>query len=525
MRKVKVLFFTADPSLGRPGGIPLELAGDLREIKLQVKQARYGYRLVFDPHGAARADDLIDLLENTNARVVHFSGHGGSYGLVFVGPDGYSRHPIDAAALKRLFRTYHGGSVRLAVLSACTSHAEAQAIADVVGCAIGTLSKIGDDAAITFNGRFYRAIANGHSVQRAYDEACTSLQVHGVPESEYPQVFHREDVDPARLVLVKTIRLLPRRVAVAGAVCAITTVAVAWEPPVPREPTVSDLACGAGGIRALARPQAAAPATPASPAGAAEKLANAKAFYAARNYDAAARAFEEADNPEAMGCLGYMYMSGRGMAPQPTTGFELVHEAALEARDPHAMFALGNAYLAGVGTEAREHLARHWLMEAAEKGFPEAMRSLGDMARQEMSPIGYREALTWYQTAADAGSMNARVDLGTMYEFGWGVERDLTTALEWYQSAAQAGSPRGMFAVGRSYHEGIGVRRDYEEAMVWYKRAAARGSADAMNSIGVLYDNGLGVRKSHAKARRWYKRAEKAGSTLAKGNLGTFERD
>jgi hypothetical protein len=523
MRKVKVLFFAADPRLGRPDGIPLELADDLREIKLQVKQARYGHRLVFDPNGAARADDLIDLLENTDARVVHFSGHGGTHGLVFVGPDGYSRHPIDAAALKRLFRTYHGGSVRLAVLSACTSHAEAQAIADVVGCAIGTLNKIGDDAAITFNGRFYRAIGNGHSVQRAYDEACTALQVYGVPESEYPRIFAREDVDAAALVLVKTYRPVASRVTAATISCLVTTAVVAWEPPVLPEPTVSDIACGAiSGGRSV---QAAISVASAGQHGAAEKLADAKAFYGARKYRAAARAFEEADNAEAMGCLGYMYLSGRGMNSQPVTGFELVHEAALDARDTHAMYALANAYLSGVGTPAREHLARHWFTEAAEKGFPEAMRSLGDLARQKMNDSSYGEALIWYQQAVDAGSLNARVDIGTMYEFGWGVERNPTTALQWYRSAAQAGLPRGLFAIGQSYQKGVGVAQDYDQAMEWYLRAAQAGSADAMNSIGVLYDNGLGVRKSHAKARRWYKRADKAGSTLARGNLGTFERD
>lgn len=524
MRKVKVLFFTADPSSGRPRGQALQLPEDLRQIMKRVREAPYGHRLAFEAHGAARADDLIDLLDNTDARVMHFSGHGGKHGLVLVARGGYDPHPVDAAALSQLFRTYRG-SVRLAVLSACSSHAEAQAIADVVGCAIGTLNEIADEAAITFNSRFYQAVANGDSVQRAYDKARTALQVHGVPESEYPQVFHRKDVDPAKLVLVRTIRLLPRRVAVAGAVCAITTVAVAWEPPVPRELTVSDLACGTAPV---GRNRAAVSATSADPAGPAEKLAAAKAFYGARKYSAAAKAFAEVaeeGNGEAMGCLGYMYLYGRGMKAQPPTGFEWVHRGATKERDPHAMYALAHAYLAGVGTDAREYLARDWLEKSAEKEFAEAMRSLGDLALQELNDSSYHEALIWYRRAVDAGSVGARVDLGRMYEFGWGVERSSATALQWYRFAAQAGSPRGLFAMGQSYQKGVGVPQDYDQAMTYYLKAADAGSADAMNSIGVMYDSGLGVRKSRAKARRWYKRAEKAGSTLARGNLGTFERD
>lgn len=532
MRKVRVLFFAADPRLGRPGGVPLELLEEMREIERHVRQARYGHRIQFKPHGAARADDLMDFLENTDARVVHFSGHGGHRGLGFVARDGYDVHPVDAAALRRVFREYHG-PVRLVVLSACSSNEEAQAIADVVGCAIGTSSEISDRAAITFNSRFYRAIANGYSVQRAFESARTALQVHGVPQDEHPEIFRGNGVDPADLVLVKTYRPVPLRVLAAGVACAVTATAVAWEPPVPLEQTPSDVACGsesgAAGIRPLMDSQGAASTTPAAPAGPAAALATAKAFYRDRNYEAAASAFEEAataGNGEAMGCLGYMYLVGRGMDPQPATGIGWLRKAAREERDAHGMYALAMAYLSGEGAVQSDFLARDWLLKAVEeKGYAEAMRSLGDLSRDERNTSSYQQALVWYQRAVDAGSVDARVDLGLMYESGWGVPRDPAAALRWYQSAAAAGSPRGMWAVGHSYQSGVAVPKDYGQAMAWYRRAAGAGSADAMNSIGVLYDNGFGVRKSQAKAKRWYKRAAKAGSQLARGNLGEFERD
>lgn len=402
----------------------------------------------------------------------------------------------------------------------------------MVGCAIGTSSGISDPAAITFNSRFYRAIANGHSVRRAYDEARTALQVHRIPQEEYPELFLRAGVDPADLVLVRAYRPVPHRVAAAGTACVLTALIVNSGPRVLPELTASDIACGseAGstGIRQLAGTQGAASTTPAVPAGAAADLAHGKAFYRDRNYAAAATAFEKAataGDGEAMGCLGYMYLYGRGMDPQPVTGFRLVHRAAEQERDPHAMYALAGAYLAGAGTAAREHLAKIWFENAADTGYAEAMRSLGDLYRQRMNDSSYHQALLWYEKAENAGSQDTRVDLGLMHEFGLGVPRDAAAALEWYRSAAAAASPRGMLAMGQSYQKGVGVARDYRQAMLWYRRAAREGSADAMNSIGVLYDNGLGVRKSHAKAIRWYKRAAQAGSRLASGNLGTLGRD
>lgn len=532
MRKVKILFFAADPILGRPDGIPLELAKEMREIEEHVKKARYGHRLLFEPHGAARADDLLEFLEHTDARVVHFSGHGGDEGLVLVGRDGHSRHPVDAAALKRVFREYRG-SVRLVVLSACSSNAEAQAIADIVGCAIGTSSTISDEAAITFNSRFYRAIANGYSVRRAFDEACMVLQVYRVPREEYPELVFRKNVDPADLVLVKTYRPLPRRLTTAASVCVLTAAIINWPEHVPPELTVSDVACGSqssspSGIRPLMDSQGAAAATPAAPEGPAAVLATAKALYRGRNYSAAAEAFEQAataGNGEAMGCLGYIQMYGRGAKPDSTGGFQWVHQAATQKRDPHAMYALGMAYLNGVGTTRRAYLAEDWFEKAAAAEFPEAMRILGELARQKMNDSSYDVAVTWFNKAVDAGSIDARVDIGMMYEFGWAVRRDSAKALQWYQSAAAAGSPRGMWAVGQSYQKGVGVALDYDEAMTWYRRAAKAGFAEAMNNIGVLYDNGLGVRENSRKANRWYQRAAKAGSELAKGNLGEFGGD
>lgn len=534
MRKTKVLFFTADPVLARPRGETLELDEELRQIRKRVQQAKHGHRLLFEPHGAARADDLIDLLERTDARVVHFSGHGGTEGLVLVGRGGQRAHPVDAASLRKMFRTYDG-PVRLAVLSACSSHAEAQAIADVVGCAIGTSDKISDAAAITFSSRFYQAVANGASVQRAFDVASMALQVHRVPRSEYPELVFREGVDPADLVLVKTIRVAPRRMAVAAAAC-VTTAVLTMIPPkrVLPELTASDIACGAqppsDGVRILSPGmQSAGSTTPADPAGAQEDVAEAKAFYRARNYVGAASAFEQAasaGNGEAMGCLGYMYVSGRGMEPQPATGIEWLRRAAREKRDPHAMYALAMAYLHGKGVDQSDRWARDWLHKAVEeKRHAESMRILGDLAQIDMTDSSYHRALRWYRQSTDAGSADAMVDIGLMYEFGRGVPRDPATALRWYRSAAQAESPRGMLAVGQSYQKGVGVPLDYDLAMVWYRKAVKAGSADAMNSIGVLYDNGWGVRKSRARAIDWYQRAAQAGSQIAKGNLAALGRD
>lgn len=201
MRKLKVLFFAADPTSAYGKAQRLLLDEDVRQIRQKVRAAEYRDALEFDFRLAARTDDLVQALNETHPQVVHFSGHGGSQGLVLVAADGRSPHSVDAAVLRQLFEVFRG-DIRLVVLSACFSLPQAEAVAAAVGCAIGTRREISDDAAITFNAAFYRALAFGQSVKAAYDQARLALRLEHFADRECPELVVRNDVDPAALVLV-----------------------------------------------------------------------------------------------------------------------------------------------------------------------------------------------------------------------------------------------------------------------------------------------------------------------------------
>jgi len=220
MSKVKILFFAADPHS------TLQLDEDVREIRVKVRAAEYRDALEFDYRLAARPDDLLQALNETHPRMVHFSGHGGSRGLMLVDPQEPSPHYVDAAALAQLFGVFRGG-IRLVVLNACFSLPQAEAIAQVVGCTIGTSGAISDEAAITFGASFYRAVAFGHSVKTAFDQACAALALSHPAERDCPRLVARRGVDPRRIVLVPPTRRASRltklaigAVAVAGAALA-----------------------------------------------------------------------------------------------------------------------------------------------------------------------------------------------------------------------------------------------------------------------------------------------------------------
>jgi len=199
MPKLTVLFFAADPNSYAGDAPRLLLDEDVRAIRAKVRSSEFRDQLEFDVRWAARPDDLIQAFNETSPHVVHFSGHGRSEGLVLVGDDGDPRI-VSVDALVHLFGIF-GRSVRAVVLSACYSYEQAAAIARSIDCVIGTRGPLHDQAAITFNASFYRAIGFGRSVGEAFQQAKLALLLEH-PDAECPELLAREGVDAAKVVLV-----------------------------------------------------------------------------------------------------------------------------------------------------------------------------------------------------------------------------------------------------------------------------------------------------------------------------------
>jgi TPR repeat protein len=560
MRATKVLFFAADPlsADGRKGRLLVD--EEVRQIRRRIQSAKYRDALDLDVHWATRTKDLLFALNQTRPQVVHFSGHGGPNGLVLAGLDGTSGHPVGASGLARLFEVFRG-EIQVVVLNACFSRPQAEAIAEHVGCAIGTGHKISDEAAITFGATFYQAIAFGHSVQVAYNQARAALELDHFDEIEFPDLVFRADVDPSELFLIAqdgldetdevgssshslplepadakhltsvsgTRSVATRRVRASVAALLVSAVAVAGAILIPR--VIPPLPAAA--VECASRPTtrtfvaplpvpAPASAAPGDEAGVAAVLADAKSLCQVGNHAAAFAGFKwaaEAGSAEAMGYLGVAYLRGLGTTRQPEEGIKWLREAA-QARDAHGMNALGMAYKTGDGVGQSNRWARYWFRIAADdEGYAESMRNLGDFAREEGNDT---LAIAWYMKAVKAGSAEAMVDVGLMYEAGRAKDGDIDDARRWYRKAARRELARGMFALGRLYQNGLGVRRDFEEARSWYRKAAERGSEDAMNNLALLYLNGWGVPQDTAEAMIWFRRAAAAGSALAERNLAAL---
>lgn len=123
----------------------------------------------------------------------------------------------------------------------------------------------------------------------------------------------------------------------------------------------------------------------------------------------------------------------------------------------------------------------------------------GDYQRglQAYQQQNYEKAYKLWQPLAEQGEAVAQYRLGSLYELGNGVERDLAIAREWYRWAAEQGLMDAEYALGNWYqqrwHSGIRHGQDFQSnevdrkhALYWYRRAAERGHEQASGAISRL---------------------------------------
>ncbi len=127
----------------------------------------------------------------------------------------------------------------------------------------------------------------------------------------------------------------------------------------------------------------------------------------------------------------------------------------------------------------------------------------------------YATALRLLFPLAEQGNARAQLNLGVMYNNGWGVTQNDAEAAKWFRKAAEQGLANAQYLVGNMY-----VLQDYLEAVKWYRLAADQGLDIAQYALGLMYDIGENVPQDYAEAVKWYRLAADQGHVSAQYNLG-----
>jgi len=255
-----------------------------------------------------------------------------------------------------------------------------------------------------------------------------------------------------------------------------------------------------------------------------------QAAYERKDYATAVAKFTTAaqqGSDRAQFWLGYMYDEGLGVDQDYAEALRLYRMAADQGHDL-ALLHIGYMYENGRGVAQNDAEALRWSRLAAAQGFtgvqPLLMQSIASPRDFSQDSVPrkteeYRDALRLYTTLAEQGDVRAQTNLGLMYLYGKGIERDTTESARWLKMAALQSDPRAQMFLG-VLHLG---NEDYPEAENWLRMSAAQGFAEAQLALGTLFlmreeikineDGGVDI---NTEAVHWLKLAAENGNALAK---------
>ncbi len=124
---------------------------------------------------------------------------------------------------------------------------------------------------------------------------------------------------------------------------------------------------------------------------------------------------------------------------------------------------------------------------------------------------------------ATAGDAAAQISLGVAYRDGVGVKQDYRQAVTWYQAAAEQRLPDAYDHLGWMHLQGHGTPRDYAEARRLFELGSRAGVARATYNLAEMTYLGLG-RATNEPAAAWalLEQAARTGSSESCARLATL---
>ncbi len=135
--------------------------------------------------------------------------------------------------------------------------------------------------------------------------------------------------------------------------------------------------------------------------------------------------------------LGRMYQLGDKLPADKKIALDWYEKSAKQSY-ADAEYRLGIALLYGVGVDRDDVQGKKWLILAAEHKHPVAEKMIEGLGKTPGSE-NMSLAVSWYIERAVGGDAQASFHLGKLYQYGWGVVADNSTAFKWYQRASVLG--------------------------------------------------------------------------------------
>jgi TPR repeat protein len=127
----------------------------------------------------------------------------------------------------------------------------------------------------------------------------------------------------------------------------------------------------------------------------------------------------------------------------------------------------------------------------------------------------YPEAIAYWTAEAAKGNPQAAHRLGVEYQDGKPgvVQRDYAKAMQYHRQAALAGNALSMFDLGSIYEHGLGIPKDIVQSAVWYGHSARYGLAQGQYNFATMLETGDGIAQDMIEAYKFFILAARGGFT------------
>ena len=187
------------------------------------------------------------------------------------------------------------------------------------------------------------------------------------------------------------------------------------------------------------------------------------------------------------------------------------------------------------GVEKDRAKALQYYLQASELGNADATYNVGMCAKLGMGcrkdldvashkfysavKLGHERAFEELKALAEAGDAEAQNRYGLCFEYGYGTKVILKNAVYWYEQAANQGYSYGQYNLAECYYDGRGVKQNTRVAVKWFRKAAEGGHATAQYELGLFYLDGEGVAKNPYEAYNWISKSAAQGNVDALNQL------
>ena len=153
---------------------------------------------------------------------------------------------------------------------------------------------------------------------------------------------------------------------------------------------------------------------------------------------------------------------------------DLLEELA-DSGNKDAMFDVVRYYYNRIGkdlTEGKRELMINYLLELSNDGNKDAMLLLGTMYYDGKGiEQRYKNAIVWYERAAEKLDSYALCNLGYCYYYGRDIEIDYAKAYSYFSQSTFLRNPNAAYKLGDMFYFGYHVKEDKNAAFYWYNEA------------------------------------------------------